>query len=83
MKHDFSWFLKILAVVCLTVGLILALNNISDYYQTNKLLALVYFLAGVFTGAFWWALAVIVKAAAKYLSDAENEEYAEYEESVE
>lgn len=80
MKNDISWLLKILAVICLTVGLIMALIDISDPGRYNKLMALVYAVAGVFTFAFWWALAVIVKAAAKYLSTDECEEYEESEE---
>lgn len=66
-KTDFSTILQILAVVCLAAGVLMALKELTDYRHTNELMAAAYAVAGVFSGAFWWALAVIVKAAAKYL----------------
>lgn len=67
VKTEFSTILQILAAVCLAAGVLMALKELTDYRHTNELMAAVYAVAGVLSGAFWWALAVIVKAAAKYL----------------
>lgn len=67
VKTEFSTILQILAVVCMGAGLFMAMKVLTDYRHANEVMAAAYAAAGVFSGAFWWALAVIVKAANKYL----------------
>ena len=63
VKTEFFNILQILAIISLAAGLFMALKVLTDYHK-----AAIYAAAGVFSGAFWWALAVIVKAATKYLN---------------
>lgn len=67
-KTEFSLILQILAAVCLGAGLLMALKELTDYQKANELTALLYAVAGVYSGAFWWALAILVKAATKYIN---------------
>lgn len=67
-KTEFFNILQILAVLSLGAGLFMALKVLTDYHKPAELAAAIYAVAGVFSGAFWWALAVIVKAATKYLN---------------
>ena len=68
VKTEFFNILQILAIISLSAGLFIALKVLTDYHKADELAAALYAAAGVFSGAFWWALAVIVKAATKYLN---------------
>ena len=59
----FAIFLKIIAVICVFGGFILG-TNLSDTWIDFSC----WFIGGIISAIFWWALSIIVAACHKYIN---------------
>lgn len=67
VKIECSKILQFLAVISFAAGLLMALYEFSEKYVGEWMWA-GYAVSGIFSGVYFWAMAIIVKAAEKYLS---------------
>lgn len=61
--------LQILAGIFMCIAVFMAFKALTDYDKGAELAAGIYVLSGSFISAFCWSLAVIVKAATKYMNN--------------
>lgn len=68
-KTEFYTIMQILSIVILAVGILMALKVLTDRQNPDEFTAAIYAAAGIYASAMWWAIAIIVKAATKYLNN--------------
>lgn len=71
---NFPLLLKFLAILCIVVGIVAAVNFGDTYNgfwrERNAVVTTLWVAGGIMNALLWWALSIIVEACNKYLSRA-------------
>lgn len=65
--------LKLVAILCVIVGIVCAVNFGTEYNgywrERNAVTTFLYAASGIVSGIFWWALSDIVEACQRYIKN--------------
>lgn len=71
---NFPLLLKFLAILCIVVGIVAAVNFGTEFNgfwrERNTVVTTLWVAGGIMNALLWWALSIIVEACNKYLSRA-------------